>query len=181
MIPSPHAKDLEAATEVLAGRELYHVGLVVPDIRAACERHSRLFGTRWAPLRRGHFAVMVDGETREAEIEVSYSVDGSPHVEHIEEISGSVWGVDGLHLNHIGFYADDLRRSMGQLEEAGLPARVHDIGEDGGATMFSYHQDPSGMWVELVHSSFRDRLRAWIGSTTEEQPDLGEASGPSPH
>ena len=166
--------------QVAATLEMYHVGCVVPDLVAACERHSRLFGTRWASTRRPRFQAFVDGRVQDVELLVSYSIDGPQHVELIQDVTGTVWGPRGLHLNHVGYYTDDLRRSMRDLEEAGLPARVHDIDDDGGARVFSYHQDESGLWVELVHTSFRDNLRGWIDATLAGRPHPGPTAAGAP-
>ena len=47
--------------------ELYHVGLVVPDIEAAVEQYSDLFGLRFASLRQTALEVRVDGVVRTPE------------------------------------------------------------------------------------------------------------------
>jgi hypothetical protein len=50
-------------------------------------------------------------------------------------------------------------------------ARVHDIGPDGQAARFSYHPSGGGLWIELVHTSFKSQLSDWIAETLRE---LGE-------
>ena len=64
---------------------LYHVGLVVPDIEAAVEQYSELFGLRFASLRRTALEVRVDDVVQTPELIVSYSMDGPPYIELIEE------------------------------------------------------------------------------------------------
>jgi catechol 2,3-dioxygenase-like lactoylglutathione lyase family enzyme len=151
------------------GLDLYHVGLVVPDLEAAMHDYGELFGFEWAtvgPPRTQH--VMVGGERRDAEIAVTYSTQGPPHLELIEERSGGVWAAESP-LNHVGFWAPDLADAVARLTNAGFPAEVHDAGSDGddhaGPTVFSYHPIAGGFWMELVGTGFQPQLEAWIASS----------------
>ncbi len=121
------------------GLDLYHIGLAVPDIHAAMEQYSSTFGFTWARIRESAPEVIADGERRRAEITVTYSVQGPPYLELVQERSGSIWGADGFALSHVGFWAEDLSAGKRALDESGLVARVHDIGPDGQAARYSYH------------------------------------------
>jgi hypothetical protein len=44
-------------------------------------------------------------------------------------------------------------------------ARVHDAGRDGRPARFSYHPFAGGLWIELVHTSFKAQLADWIADT----------------
>jgi len=90
------------------GLDFYHIGLAVPDVRAAMEQYSATFGFTWARIHERTFEVRVDGERRRAEIAVTYSMQGPPYLELVEERRGSIWGADGLSLTHVGFWAEDL-------------------------------------------------------------------------
>jgi hypothetical protein len=151
------------------GLELYHLGLTVPDLRAAMEQYSAAFGFGWASVRESALDVMVDGEPRRPEIAVTYSVQGPPYLELIQERSGSVWGADGLALTHVGFWAQDVLAGMRALESSGLAARVHDAGGDGRPLRYSYHPSGGGLWIELVHTSFQADLDSWIANTLAQQ------------
>jgi catechol 2,3-dioxygenase-like lactoylglutathione lyase family enzyme len=153
------------------GLDLYHIGLTVPDIRAAMEQYSAAFGFTWARMHESAFEVIADGEPRHAEIAVTYSIQGPPYLELVQERSGSIWGADGFALTHVGFWAPDLRAGKRALDESGLVARVHDNGPDGQPTRFSYHPFAGGLWIELVHTSFKPQLSGWIADTLRE---LGE-------
>jgi len=147
------------------GLELYHVGLSVPDLNAAMAQYSATFGFSWARVRESAPEVVVDGERRRAEIAVTYSVQGPPHLELVQERSGSVWGADGLALTHVGFWAEDLAAGVRALATSGLAARVLDAGPDGRPARYSYHPFAGGLWIELVHTSFRAELTGWIADT----------------
>jgi len=152
------------------GAELYHTGIVVPDLGVAAERYADLLGLQFASVRRSVMSVRVDGVVREAELLVTYTMTGPPYLELIEEVSGSVWGTTNLGLNHIGFYAHDLATARRRLEDAGLPARVHDNGTGGDPHRFTYHPMDGGMWVELVTTGFRAELDAWITRSRTAAP-----------
>jgi len=151
---------------------LYHVGLVVPDIEAAVEQYSDLFGLRFASLRHSTLEVRVDGVVRTPELIVSYSMDGPPYVELIEERSGGTWAADALGLSHLGFWAKDLSAMSARLEAAGMAARVRDNGPDGRPARFTYHPGAGGIWVELVAPQFALTLEQWFAHT-RAQPGAG--------
>lgn len=150
------------------GLDLYHIGLTVPDVSAAMEQYSATFGFTWARIHERTFEVIADGERRRAEIAVTYSVQGPPYLELVEERRGSIWGADGFALTHVGFWAEDLGAAQRALAESGLVARVHDAGPDGRAARFSYHPFGGGLWIELVHTSFKPQLAGWIADTLRE-------------
>ena len=150
--------------------QMYHIGLVVPDVKAASEQYSDLFGLRWRSLRASTLTVKVDGDVRDADLLVTYSIDGPPYFELIEDRSGDTWALDALGLNHIGFWAKDLPAASARLEATGLAARVHDVGPDGRPSRFSYHPGLGGLWVELVAPNFAQTLQDWLDTTLAADP-----------
>ena len=109
--------------------------------------------------------MIVDGEQRRAQIAVTYSIQGPPYLELVQERRGSICGADGLALTHVGFWAEDLDAGQLALEASGLAARVRDAGRDGHPARFSYHPFAGGLWIELVHTSFKAQLADWIADT----------------
>lgn len=136
-------------------RELsqYHSGLVVEDLAEAIGRYGDLLGLRFAQPRHSVLDVVVDGEPRRAELLVSYSLQGPPYLELIEDLSGGVWGPLGM--SHIGFWTPDLDASAERFADAGWPARV--VGD-----RFTYHEGDGGIWTELVSTAFEPQLLAWL-------------------
>ena len=147
------------------GLELYHIGLIVPDLHAAMAQYTATFGFGWATVHESTPEVMVDGERRQAQIAVTYSIQGPPYLELVQERRGSIWGADGLALTHVGFWAEDLGAGQRALEASGLAARVRDAGRGGHPARFSYHPFAGGLWIELVHTSFKTQLADWIADT----------------
>lgn len=141
------------------GLDLYHVGVVVPDVRAAMEQYSALLGMTWTRLGDSTLSVLVDGERRQARIAATYSQQGPPYLELVEELSGGVWATGALGLHHVGLWTDDLEGSVRRLEQAGMPGRVRHAPAEGEPALFSYHEASPGMWWELVGEAFRPRLQ----------------------
>jgi catechol 2,3-dioxygenase-like lactoylglutathione lyase family enzyme len=150
------------------GLDLYHIGLTVPDLRAAMEQYSDAFGFGWATVRESTHAVVVDGAQRQAQIAVTYSLQGPPYLELIEERRGAVWGADGLALTHVGFWAEDVSAAMQALDASGVTVRVRADAADGRPLRYSYHRFGGGLWLELVHPSFEADLTGWIAKTLDE-------------
>ena len=150
-----------------AGLDLYHVGVVVPDVRAAMEQYSQALGFSWSPVGDSRLDVVVDGHVRTARIAATYSLEGPPYLELVEEVSGGVWAQEALGLQHVGLWTDDLEGSVRRLEDAGLPGRVRHVPEEGHPALFSYHQAPAGLWWELVSTAFRPRLEARLAKGSE--------------
>lgn len=151
------------------GLDMYHVGIVVPDARAAMQQYSEALGFTWSELGISTFDVLVDGRRREARVAATYSVQGPPHLEIVEELSGGVWAAGALALNHVGMWTDDLADSVRQLESGGMPGRVRHAPGDGQPELFSYHETASGTWWELVSTAFRPRLEARLSSARKQQ------------
>jgi catechol 2,3-dioxygenase-like lactoylglutathione lyase family enzyme len=141
-----------------AGLDMYHVGVVVPDVRAAMTQYGEALGFTWSAVGDSSFDVLVDGEARHARIAATYSLEGPPYLELVEERSGSVWAAAALGLQHVGLWTDDLEGSIARLDAAGLPGRVRHRPAEGQPTLFSYHDGGAGLWWELVSTAFRPRL-----------------------
>ncbi len=152
-----------------AGLDMYHVGVVVPDVGAAMATYGEALGFTWSAVGDTVLDVLVDGEARQARIAATYSLEGPPYLELVEERSGAVWAAGALGLQHVGLWTDDLEGSVTRLEAAGLPGRVRHVPREGQPALFSYHDGGAGLWWELVSTAFRPRLEARL-RTREERP-----------
>jgi hypothetical protein len=71
--------------------QMYHLGLVVPDVRAASEQYSDLFGMRWRSLRETVLPVRIDGQLHNADLLVTYSL-GGPRTSNSSRIAPAIPG-----------------------------------------------------------------------------------------
>lgn len=145
---------------MLGTLDVFHVGLVVPDIEAAMHEIGANLAIGWAPPQHRTQKVRTEaGETRAEQIVFTYSSDGPPHIELIQPEPHSVWTITppgGLH--HIGAFTDDIGVPPGvglSLEFGG--------GHDEAAVGFAYYTSPRGIRVELVDGSRRAQFAAWFG------------------
>jgi catechol 2,3-dioxygenase-like lactoylglutathione lyase family enzyme len=150
-----------------AGLDMYHVGVVVPDVRAAMDRYSDALGFTWSAVGDSTFDVLVDGRRQEARIAATYSLEGPPYLELVEERSGGVWAAEALGLQHVGFWVDDLEGTIARFDGAGMPGRVRHLPAEGKPALFSYHDGGAGLWWELVSTAFRPRLETRLRTREE--------------
>ena len=150
-----------------AGLDMYHVGVVVPDVRAAMTRYGDALGFSWSRIGDSTFDVLVDGRRQEARIAATYSLEGPPYLELVEERSGGVWAAGALGLQHVGLWTDDLEGSIARFDRAGLPGRVRHLPVEGKPALFSYHDGGAGLWWELVSTAFRPRLEERLRTREE--------------
>lgn len=140
----------------------YHVGIIVPDVRAARARFTELLGVRWGPVMHMDEVEYRDADGNDVVLPttICYST-GEPALELIQERPGTVW-VRNEHsnLHHIGFWADDFATTPGALRAAGCPLQLAGRAGDAAPVSFTYHGlDNFGVRVELVDTSWRETMQ----------------------
>jgi hypothetical protein len=142
--------------------EIYHVGVIVPDIEAAIPAYTASTGLTWCKLQDWQLPVLIDGEPATVRSRFTYSHQGPTLVELVEENTETIWRVrDGLH--HIGRWTADLRGDLARLEEAGLPVAMSGRSESSGKpSAFSYHLLPDGGYLELVDIRMKPAYERWM-------------------
>jgi catechol 2,3-dioxygenase-like lactoylglutathione lyase family enzyme len=148
----------------------YHVGIIVPDVRAARVRFTELLGVEWGPVMHMAEVEYRDGDGNDVLLPttLSYST-GDPCLELIEETPGTVW-VRNEHsnLHHLGFWTDGLDAASASLSASGCPLQLCGRAGDTAPVSFAYHGlDDLGVRVELVDSAMRDAMAFLF------QPDPG--------
>lgn len=131
--------------------QYFHVGIIVEDIEAAREELSRALGVHWGATHESSYG--------KATIRVCYSREGPPYVELVEGEPGSTWDTArGSHVDHLGFWSEDLDADMRRLEAEGLPV---DIDGTKFGRRFAYHRTQhSGLRVELIDVAIREAILA---------------------
>ena len=143
---------------------LYHFGMVVPDVEAAKRDLSAQLGVRWAPTRI--FPVGIEnaqGDIDRLDVAASYSQEGPPFFELIGAIGDGIFGPrlqGGLH--HIGLYAADLEAEIARLEQTGFTLETRGVGPDGSLAAPIYMANGLGLRVELAGADGRDMIAEWV-------------------
>jgi hypothetical protein len=145
--------------------ELYHVGIVVPEIEAARERLSSLLGVEWGPIVEADTEVRrASGSDEVISLKLCYSTK-APHLELVEERPGTPWTCNEFsNLHHIGFFSDSLASDARQLEGGACPLEICGRAAEEAPRMFSYHRDPLGVRFEFVDGASRTMMEEFLFS-----------------
>jgi catechol 2,3-dioxygenase-like lactoylglutathione lyase family enzyme len=143
--------------------EMYHVGIVVPDLEAGCAHFTELLGIVWGPVIENEIALR-DGDGNDLLVpnRICYST-AAPYLELIEEQPGTPWVCnEHSNLHHIGFFSDALVADSGHLTQAHCPLELG--GRDGSTapTVFTYHRDPLGVRIEYVDAAIRPMMEEFM-------------------
>ncbi len=130
----------------MAIRPFFHVGIIVENLEAAMAELSDALGVVW---RTPHVSQYGDWT-----IKVVYSRGEAPYIELIEGGQGGPWDVSkGSHIDHIGFYSEDVVEEAERLVKAGLPIDF-DPASVGRGHGFCYHKALAcGVRIELIDAS----------------------------
>jgi catechol 2,3-dioxygenase-like lactoylglutathione lyase family enzyme len=135
-------------TAALDPADLYHVGLIVPDLDAAATRFSAIGGYRWTKRVEYTLAVTTPAGEQDVPFTFVYSVQ-APHLELIAEAPGTIWTAQpDAATHHLGYWVDDLPRAAAGLEAAGYRQEARPSGDT--LSMFAYYIDAAGSRIELV-------------------------------
>jgi len=170
-------------------KELSHIGVVCEDLEKAIEEYGQLgytFAVRSGPttLRRPGLGPQETYTVRSA-----WSLQGPPHIE-LGEVADAgsrpyLWPSRGHdHVDHVGYWVDDLAAASALLEERGFPLEVTPAGGDDTKPLgFCYHRTPNGVRIELEDGPMRkkilaaqfERVRSGDTSTIEYVPFASES------
>lgn len=159
----------------MRGRDLYHVGIVVPRLEEAMSQLGAALGLRWGPVIASPPVPMVDpgsGATSAPALRLAFSVD-EPHLELIEELPGSVWVCNPYsNLHHIGFWGNGLKPEAERLAGNACPVELMGLGpEHGVPTTMTYHRHPLGIRIEVVDIAQQTALAPlWTSDASADLP-----------
>jgi catechol 2,3-dioxygenase-like lactoylglutathione lyase family enzyme len=160
----------------LRPEDLYHTGIVVPDLDAAMARLTALTGYRWITPLSYTLPFRTATGTRELTSTIVYSVQ-SPHLELLQEVPGSPWtAAPGNSVHHLGYFTDNLAETGGLLERNGftfeMTADVAQPSAKSDLALFAYFIDAFGTRIEIVD---RALFPDWPGFLQSTAAPLKEA------
>ncbi len=133
----------------LAASDLYHTGIMVPDIEAYKVTMTEVAGYRWTETMTGELPVRLAEGVRVLRMRFAYSLD-APHIELVQEIPGTPWtAAPHAATHHLGYFCDDLVATIKLLEESGFALEACAVPE-GAPAIFAYLLDPAGLRIEIV-------------------------------
>ena len=144
--------------------QLYHVGIVVPDVEAAKAHFTDLLGITWGPVVETEAFPVREGDGTERIVPntLCYSTE-PPYLELVQEVPGTVWECnEHSNLHHIGVWVDALPADSATYTELRCPLQLCGRDDDGALVQFAYHRDPLGVRIELVDIAMKPMMEEFM-------------------
>ena len=131
--------------------DIYHVGIIVPDMEAAMEELGRRFGCGWRDPSTATVRVRDEGGDRILTPRVTFCDQSTPiALELIEALPGTLWDVgESSQLHHFGLYVESVQAAIDELGP-GMTVEMAGLDRDGMLAGFCYVNDGLGVRMELV-------------------------------
>jgi catechol 2,3-dioxygenase-like lactoylglutathione lyase family enzyme len=158
--------------------DVFHIGIVVPDIEVAAHELTAGLGLEFVEPMIARAAAFDDrGSTRELALRISYSRQGPPYIELLESqgIEG-LYGSQEIGLHHVGLWAADPGSVLKHLSGAGIKIEAAQYEAD--SSIIALYTEPSAMAgtrFEYVNRSLQPNIDLWLKTapalTTESTVD----------
>jgi hypothetical protein len=155
----------------LKPEDLYHTGIIVPDLDAAMARLSALAGYRWITPLTYTLPFRTTTGTHELSSTFVYSLE-SPHLELIKEVPASPWAAaPGNSIHHLGYFTDDLADTARILEDNGFTFEATADVSPPDLALFAYYIDAFGTRIEIVDRALFPDFPAFLQSQAAPPAD----------
>jgi Glyoxalase/Bleomycin resistance protein/Dioxygenase superfamily len=155
-------------TFTLRPEDLYHTGIVVPDLDAAMARLSALAGYRWITPLSYTLPFRTASGIGEFTSTFVYSLQ-SPHLELIKEVPGSPWlAAPGNSIHHLGYFTDNLAETAEMLQRNGFTFEATAAVSESDLSLFAYYVDAFGTRIEIVDRALFPDFPAFLRSLTPD-------------
>lgn len=149
-------------TTPLNAEDLYHTGIVVPDLEAATERFSTMAGYSWTRPIEGPLAIRTADGRQTVDFRFAYSLQ-QPHIELIQEVPGTPWVARSNNaVHHLGYFTDDLATTASALQAHGFTLELCPAGDDEAPSIFAYYLSPDAVRVEIVDRNIMGDFDAFL-------------------
>lgn len=144
-------------------QDYFHVGYVVSDLAEAMERLTVSAGLSWASTRTLPTTLRTPAGEIATDVHLTYSLQGPPYLELIQEQSGTVWGSEHRGFHHMGYWSGRFGDDIDALTEAGFEFEAAAVDEHGALARFAYLREPhTGLRIELRDEARRPRMEQWL-------------------
>ena len=149
-------------TKALEPQNLYHTGIVVPDLDAAARRFTAMAGYSFTTPIAGPVTIRTATGQQTVDLRFVYSLQ-APHVELIQEVPGTPWiAARGNAVHHLGYFTDDFAATASALQADGFSLELCPAGDDDAPSIFAYYLSPDGIRVEIVDRKVFGDLDAFL-------------------
>lgn len=137
----------------LNSSDLYHTGIVVPDLQAEMARLHEIAGYGWTTPMTNDVTVRIGADVRRVEMSFVYSLQ-APHIELIQAVPGTPWvSAPGNAVHHLGYFTDTFTQTADALQRSGFQLEVTADSPSSQPSLFAYFLDPAGVRIEIVDRS----------------------------
>lgn len=151
-------------TAALKPEDLYHTGLVVPDLEAAMARLTALAGYQWISPMSYTLPFRTTAGTRELTSTIVYSVQ-APYLELLQEVPGTPWtAAPGNAVHHVGYFTDNLAQTAQSLQDNGFGFEMTADVPGTELGLFAYYVDAVGTRIEIVDRALFPDFPAFVRS-----------------
>ena len=147
-------------------KEIFHIGIRVPNIKVAMEEMGESLNVTWAELVENPSQGLwtPDDGQQDISLKFVYSCEGDQHLELLEGQSGSFWdGNENPGVHHFGVWVDDVKAETERL--LGLDWELLGAAKSPaeGFGNMTYIAPSNGTILELVASINKPRFERWWG------------------
>lgn len=147
----------------MKAEDLFHLGIVTDDSRAARDEFSALLGYEWGPQVGGAVDVTLPDGERSVDLQCTYSVT-VPRIEIVAAVPDAPLWAAAPGIHHLGYWSDDVEADCRLLETEGFTVEATRTLPDGGM-FFAFARSRGGVLVELVTRTAESGLsRCWAAS-----------------
>ena len=149
----------------MTASNLFHVGILVPDLDEAVERFAEVLGLSFKEPAVAHVDRFEQGASVEAlDLRISWSIEGPPYLELLEsQDNGGLYGHHHEGLHHVGLWEPDPEALIGRLRNLGLGQEATQYSPDD--RILATYTAPAELYgtrLEFIDASRRPGMEAWI-------------------
>jgi len=149
-------------TRALKPEDLYHTGIVVPDLGTAAQRFAAMAGYSFTKSIEGPVAIRTETGQQTVDLRFMYSLQ-APHVELIEEVPGTPWiAARGNAVHHLGYFTDAFATTASALQAQGFTLELCPASDSDAPSIFAYYLSPDGVRVEIVDRNIMGDLDRFL-------------------
>jgi catechol 2,3-dioxygenase-like lactoylglutathione lyase family enzyme len=144
---------------------LFHVGILVPDLDEAVARFAEVLGLTFKDPAVAHVDRFEHGSTVEAlDLRITWSIQGPPYLELLEsQDSSSLYGHAHEGLHHIGLWEPDPEALVRRFLTLGLHQEATQYTPDDHIlATYSAPAEMYGTRLEFIEASRRPGMEAWL-------------------
>jgi hypothetical protein len=127
------------------------------------ERLEATAGFRWAAPRVLRMSLRTDEGQLYLAVHLTYSIDGPPYLELIEEQPGTIWSREQRGFHHLGYWSSRFAEDIDRFVQNGFSFETGAVDAQGALARFVYLREPhTGLRIELRDEARKAAMEQWL-------------------